>query len=246
MVEYVLNTIAFKDFLEKGGTQAELIDQTADAGFDAIEIRDEYLEGNDSELEDIKFAAQRKNIDVFYSVNDVIMDGNRVNESKLQGYIKKCRLLGASRLKMNMGIYSGKFLNMSAVIKMLGGIQMFIENNQTVSESNLADTCSFMKTLRKETKQISYCFDVANWIWLHENVDKAAENLKFATNYLHLKNVIETNGEYVVTSLNNGLLNCKRLIRKFSDIAYVGFEYPASLEVLERELAIVKEWLTEE
>lgn len=246
MAEYVLNTIAFKSFLEKGGTQAELINQTVDAGFNAIEIRDEYLKGNDSELEDIRLVAQQQNIDVFYSVNDVLMDGNYANENKLQNYIKKCRLLGASHLKMNMGNYLGKFLNLSAVIEILDGTQLFVENNQTISESNLADTYSFMKTISKETKQISYCFDVANWTWLHEDVNKAADVLGFSTNYLHLKNVTKANNEYKVTNLNDGLLNCKCLIKKFSDVAYVGFEYPASLEVLERELALVKKWIAEE
>ena len=45
MSTYVLNTIAFKNDLDNGVSQSKLVEKVEQLGFDAIEIRNEFLSG---------------------------------------------------------------------------------------------------------------------------------------------------------------------------------------------------------
>ncbi len=83
MSTYVLNTIAFKKDLDNGVSQSRLVEKVKQLGFDAIEIRNEFLNGSKNERLAIAKETQKLGLEVFYSVNDVLVTGDHLNNKAL-------------------------------------------------------------------------------------------------------------------------------------------------------------------
>ena len=91
---YILNTIAFKDQLDEGVSQADLVSKAKNSGFNFVEIRNEFLDGSTAELEKIKQAADSVAIGVYYSVNDPLIKKGQVNPD-IDRYISEMKALGS-------------------------------------------------------------------------------------------------------------------------------------------------------
>lgn len=245
MKNYLLNTIAFNDYLQQGISQVQLVEKTAQLGFDTIEIRNEFLQNPQSELSMIAQKAQILGLKTSYSVNDVLITSEGINP-KLMGYIAEMKLLKAKKLKLNIGAFqSFDFKNwLSALVKLLdGSFELVVENNQTFSESNLALTCEFFEIIKQAQVNITYCFDIANWYWLEVTPSQAAKKLTKQTTYLHLKNVVNTKSGPTTVSLfdTKGEIDVLDLLKQFPNVNDYGLEYFASMTTLQEDLKKLKE-----
>ncbi|WAE46286.1 hypothetical protein OUY26_12330 (plasmid) [Levilactobacillus brevis] len=245
--EFILNTIAFKNDLDDGVSQANFVNIVAKLGFDAIEIRNEFLFGNNEELDKISQNANAAGLDVYYSVNDVLIKQGRVND-QLTKYKDEMKRLSAKHLKLNIGdISSMNFALINQQLKSFlnGKFDLVLENNQTIADSNLTNTEAFFKELDNSLyHQIYYCFDIANWKWLHENIDSATKILSGYTKYLHLKNVVGNSDHYTVTSLDEGSLDWRSLINQFRNVDQYGIEYTGQTKTIKSDLEAIKKTLT--
>ncbi|MCP0887480.1 hypothetical protein LB941_09035 [Ligilactobacillus sp. WILCCON 0076] len=240
-MEFILNTIAFKDCLDSGTSQAELVESVASLGFDAIEIRNEFLSGDPSELSKIAFNAQKAHLNVYYSINDTLFSSGKLNQN-LPRYIEELKLLGSKHLKINIGSLpsSSKFNLKNELAPYINDIEINVENNQSYADSNLNTTTTFLKLVENEKIQnVNYCFDIANWKWLDTSVYDAITSLKDVTNYLHLKNVTD---DLQVTSLEQGNLDWRKILTKFNTekITKVALEYANDQEHLASDLQLLQ------
>lgn len=71
MTHFILNTIALVDKLNSGYSQSQLTPLAHDIGFNAIELRDEFLQETD--IFNVVQKAQKYNIEVYSSVNEPII-----------------------------------------------------------------------------------------------------------------------------------------------------------------------------
>ncbi|WP_260147049.1 sugar phosphate isomerase/epimerase family protein [Lentilactobacillus buchneri] len=239
---YVLNTIAFKNWLDDGASQADLVLKTKNLGFNFVEIRNEFLDGNSAELAKIKASADSAGIGVYYSVNDPLIKDGKVN-TDIDRYISEMKVLGSSHLKMNIGnmdnISSSFADDLKEKISTNSELEFNVENNQTLEESKLENIVAFFKLVDKSKLPIGFCFDTANWYWTESEPNKAAEQLASVTKYLHLKNKSGTGNSKSVTSLDKGEIDIKPLISKFNVNEY-GFEYAAPFVEIEHDLNEIK------
>lgn len=242
-MEYILNTIAFADQLLNGDSQLSIIPNVAKLGFDAVEIRNEFLGSDKSELSSIKKEADKYSLDVLYSVNDVLIKDGQLNE-KFTSYVEEMSLLGSNQLKINIGsLEKVNFKELQESLKKVldGTFELNLENNQTLSESSLEVTNSFFEFVDDSNLPgIGYCFDIANWAWLDATPEEAANSLAKRTNYLHLKNFIHDDGKLSVVSLDKGELDWKNLISKFSKVKEVGLEYSGLTDEINKDLISVR------
>lgn len=246
--KYILNTIAFKSQLDKHVPQYEFVKSVKDAGFDAIEIRNEFLSGKDSELREIASRAKQSGLDVYYSINDTLIDGDRVT-ANFEKYVHEMHLLGSSKFKMNIGDLTqmtSSRLEKGLENKIPEGASLRLENNQTVADSSLDTTRAFFQLVHATNLHgIEYCFDIANWDWLGEDANVAADSLMPETTYLHLKNVELVHGVRRVVPLEQGMIDWRPLLRRFINAHDFGFEYEGSMEVISSELKKLKSQLSD-
>ncbi|AXX65510.1 sugar phosphate isomerase/epimerase [Bombilactobacillus bombi] len=238
---FIINTAAFKTPDCQSLNQLSKISEAKQLGYSAIEIRNELLTGDNQELIAIATKAKELNIEVYFSVGDVLFSNNELNP-KLSRYIEQMHLLDSRNLKINLGIFDST--NQNNLVEQLSQIidnsySIYIENNQTPIESDLQQTIEFFRIIPK-TFNISYCFDIANWEWLNTNVYNAAKELAPVTRYVHLKNISDKNGKKEVTSLSQGILDWQRLIQILNMTDKFGFEYYAEPDILKSDLALVK------
>ena len=242
MTTYILNTIAFKPQLATKG-QKEMIDLAKMLGFDAVEIRNEFLQGETTELAQIADQAKNAKLALYYSVNDTLFVAGKLNP-KFPRYLNEMRTLKAKHIKLNLGAFG----NLTAVelAELLapfldGSFELRLENDQTKANSDLAKTTEFFALITKvQLAHISYCFDIANWSWLDVSVKKAISELNLVTQYLHLKNFKRTANGLVVTGLEAGELDWRALVAQFEAVSELGFEYESDLATLANELNLVK------
>lgn len=246
MNTFVLNTIAFKEQLDRGISQLELVSPTATLGFDAIEIRQEYLRDDQQELKKIADLSSAKGLAVYLSINDNIIVDGEIN-LQLPKYLQMMDSLGSNHLKMNIGPLTA--VNPSTFItelkaKLPVSCNLTVENNQTLADSKLSVTRDFFKMLAgSKIDNLHYCFDIANWSWLDATADEAAVDLVPVTTYLHLKNVDQQDGQLTVTSLEEGRLDWRELIDSFNNVTEYGFEYAGNITTLKNDLSLVKKYL---
>jgi len=243
--EFILNTIAFAEQLQSGVSQLEVIPAVTRMGFQAVEIRNEFLAGNVEELHQIRDEAQKNKLNVYYSVNDSLFINQGINR-KLTQYIAEMHELGADHLKLNFGQVSE--FNDELVSKLSeyldGSFELNVENNQTASESKLIDIAKFFKVVQNLKIDIGFCFDSANWYWTGSTPEEAAVQLASVTRYLHLKNKRGSDEKLSVTPLIEGDIDWKKLVKSFPDVREVALEYAGTQDEVQQGLqAIKKEYL---
>lgn len=239
MTHFILNTIALVDKLNSGYSQSQLIPLAHDMGFNAIELRDEFLQETD--IFNVVQQAQKYNIEVYYSVNEPLIKDGHFNQHFFD-HLKVSQKLHSKHLKMNIG----SLKNFDAVFpqdfsKVIAQDVFFtVENNQSQVDSNLNNTLHFFEIINNQRMPITFCFDTANWLWLDTNPITAIEKLASNVSYLHLKNVSNESGVLATTqSLENGAISIPSIISKCTVQDY-GFEYQSNIDQLTQDLQVIK------
>ncbi|MCC9939702.1 AP endonuclease, partial [Streptococcus agalactiae] len=144
------NSIVFKKQLDKGFTQVQLIKLVKDLGFSRFEIRQELLQDPDRELPALKAEADFYDINLYYSANEDLIKGGKVNPYLNKG-LKEASQLGAPFIKLNVGQtrnLSKEELEPLKEILKSQTIGIKVENNQDPKAATV-ENCQYFMTLVK-------------------------------------------------------------------------------------------------
>lgn len=240
MKKVYLNTIIA---LAEGLTQSEFTDflLTQEIAVDGIEYRYEmFSEDNKKrQSECLKFleTGKLKSWDLLLSIPDSLFVSEGLSP-KLEYYLQEASLLGAQRIKMNIGQLSGiSKTSPKELTDLLTRYQMDlnIENDQTEANGTFQVVSEAITLIRETGLPISYTFDAGNYAVLKEDARQAFTVLKEATSIFHVKNIDE---EGQATLLNKGKMNWQYFLEL--DVPYV-LEYPMAMSEIENELNMFKE-----
>lgn len=239
MARSILNTIALVDKLNSGYSQSQLIPLAHDMGFDAIELRDEFLQ--EADIPNIVQLAEQFNTEVYYSVNEPLIKDGHFNQHFFN-QLKLSQELHTKHLKMNIGslanfdnVFPREFSDAVTT-----DIALTVENNQSSEDSNLNNTLHFFEIINSQKMPITFCFDTANWLWVNTDPMTAIEKLAPNVSYLHLKNASNKSDILSTTqSLESGAVDIPSIISKCSVQDY-GFEYQSTVEQLTQDLVKIK------
>ena len=217
--ELIINTIAFKEELDRGVKQEDLLESVKNLGLSRVEIRREFLRDIDIELKNIRKKADLLGLSLFYSVNEDFVIGDRVNP-KLKTLRQEAELLGAPFIKLNTGDASQ--ISVASLAELAPSFQssvgLKLENNQDPLYASIKNCRLMMNKVSAADLPIAFVFDLGNWAWLGED-------------YRHV------NGQVEIASLFEGELDAPSLMKRFSHVRYLALEYPTSLENLEADIA---------
>lgn len=232
----VFNTLVFQAKINSGLKQVELFDDILSLGFKNIEPRREYFVDIDKEIPEMRKAAESKNIKLFYSVPDYIfLDDGELNP-KIFEYFEEAKRLNVANVKMSIGNYRH-----FSQLKQLNFI-----NDQTQQSGTINKINKFLQDAKQAKLNIGYTFDLGNFRYVQESEVDAAETLGSYVTYIHLKNLAEQDGNFIVTSLDKGIIDWRSVVEKLPTELPIGLEYPSSdvdevlrdkqsIEVLENE-----------
>jgi len=240
MTRIGINTIAYYDRITQGTKQVELLPEIKTLGFDQVEIRREFLNETNlpSELKEIKLAAKKNNLTLFYSINDEFFKQGKFNQ-QINNYVEEAELLGAERIKLNFGSepnYDSSDLHKELDKLGQNPIKINIENNQTKEHCNLQEIVTFFEFCYQQNYRFKFCFDLANWAWTGTLVADAVRELSSYTDYVHLKNYTVENDQLIVTSLNRGELPWQTILELFAKNIDLTLEYNGTKEMIKEDL----------
>ncbi|MGT2933752.1 sugar phosphate isomerase/epimerase family protein [Streptococcus catagoni] len=232
--DLIINSIVFKEDLEAGLSQVDLLEQVQAMGFNRFEVRREFLGDIPQELGVLKAKANQLDIALFYSVNEDLLVDGRLNPS-IDALLQEAQVLQAPFLKVNIGD-ANRLLpqTLSSLEKVLPpGMPLLVENNQDPVGASLANCVRFMTLAQQTNLPIGFVFDTANWAFVGESIVQAAKQLTAFTSYLHCKNYLQV-GEVLSTSnaLFEGEIDIIQLLQQFPNVPYLALEYATSKEQL--------------
>lgn len=234
---WILNSIVFKEQLDKGIKQADLVSQVSDLGLNRFEVRREFLKDLSSELKAIKTQADLYGIELFYSVNEDFLYEGKPNPL-IKTLMEEANILGAPFIKINVGDARGVTVSdLSEVADWLtSGIGIRLENNQDPYNAKIENCLKVMDLVKEAQLPISFVFDTANWVFVGDDVEQAVQALAHDTTYLHIKNYKDSKNQLEITTFFEGDLNLLQLLEEFPNVAYVALEYPATFSELSYDL----------
>lgn len=221
------NLLLLADEWQSGKSQAELIPELIDLGFDTIEIRREYFRDIATEIPDVAKLAQDRDVTLYYSVPDEIFVAGRIN-SKLQGYLDEGRRLGVEKIKWNTGDFANFTGNLAAALQPLvdQGIEVNIENDQTQVSGTLAAVEKFLTAVTAAHIDLGYVYDLGNWPFVGEDPVAAAKVLAPYVRYIHVKDDVTSGVKPVTVPLDAGDLPWREILNILPQNVPVAIEYP--------------------
>lgn len=221
----VLNFLVYADRVADGTLQNDLLQEIAELGFSAVEIRREYFSDIEKEIPLIKSEAERLNLTLFYSVPDEVYVDGELNVN-LEKYLLEASAMGVKYIKWNTGDFTGE-LHVEGLKKLLSkGIAISVENDQTQTSGRVAPIERFLKALKKEGLNIGYVYDLGNWRFVGEDEVEAAERLKDYVRYIHVKDVTYVDNKPLAAGLNHGEIDWQEILRMLPKKIPVAIEYP--------------------
>lgn len=231
----ILNTIVFKDQLDRGVKQKALLQQAKEIGVSNVEIRREYITDSFAELLEIYTESKKLHIDLFYSINDDLILQGKVNQL-LSQYISEALMLEAKILKLNVGNVPDLAVLKEIPQKMPADLTLMVENNQIKGNGSLNNIETVVQTLAQWEIPIQLVFDTANWAWVGDDPYVAAAKLSPYTGYLHLKNFELANGGLQTSGLFEGELNINQILSFFPTTTLMALEYPEDHVRLKKDI----------
>lgn len=228
--ELVFNTLVAQTQIESGLTQLELFDYIVDLGFNSIEVRREYFKNIDSEIAEIAGFSIKQNIEILYSVPDVIFLENGEINPNISRYFAEANKLRATHVKMTIGNYqnSAQLQNLSLINHQT--FTFTVENDQTMQSGTIHNILNFLTEAKQAEIKIGYTYDLGNFKYVGENEITGAEKLKDYVSYIHLKNVAQVEGGLQATSLEQGEIDWRKVMSLLPKDVPVALEYPSNVK----------------
>lgn len=233
----VINTLVFLNDLKSGVPQSKILDKLIEIGIQNIEVRREYIKDFNKELIDIKEKANNNNITIFYSVPEVLFKEGKLRKVAIEEYFNEALKMNCHYIKMNIGQVNELSKEDSDTISELCKkylVKLTVENDQTEENGRCDKIYNFLSLNKKLGGDISFTFDVGNWIFQDEDPIRNAEILKNFVTYIHLKNVDDKRKN---TLINEGKLDLEKILEILPKNLPMALEYPCtSIEEVQGEI----------
>ncbi|MGH1829861.1 TIM barrel protein [Enterococcus gilvus] len=223
----VLNFLVFSDKVESGVLQSDLLQESADLGFQQVEVRREYFKDLENEIPVIQSEAQRLGLTLFYSVPDDIYVNGALNP-KLMAYLKEAKQMGVKHIKWNIGDFDGELHEPELKALVDEGIEISIENDQTQTSGTIKAIDAYMKAVTNAGIAIGYVYDLGNWRFVGENEVRAAETLRNYVHYIHVKDVRYKGHQPQAVGLDHGEIDWRNVLKQLPQNVPVAIEYPTT------------------
>ncbi len=235
--DLVINTLVFIDDLKNGQLQSEILDKIIKIGIQNIEVRREYIKDFSKELVDIREVANKNNITLFYSVPETLFKEGKLRKLDIEQYFNEAYKMNCNYIKMNIGQVNELSKEDTDIISELCNkysVYLTVENDQTEENGRCDKIYNFLSLNRKLGGNISFTFDVGNWIFQEEDPIKNAERLKEFVTYIHLKNVDDNKGNSLI---DKGILDLEKILEILPKGLPMALEYPcASIDEVQGEI----------
>lgn len=228
----VINTLVFLEQMKEGVKQCCLFKDMYDLGIKNIEVRREFIKDFDKEIEEIKEAAKKYQITLFYSVPENIYEDQILQLQKIEQYFKEAQGMGCNNIKMTIGDYGE--VNKKDALELnklcdIYQINLRIENDQTQENGTLHKIKEFITSYKNLGGEIGVTFDVGNWLWQGEDPAENALSLKEYVTYIHLKDVEKEKPPRTVL-LGEGDIDYQNVLKILRKDIPVALEYPCGQE----------------
>jgi sugar phosphate isomerase/epimerase len=231
MQNVIIPINAFDRFevLKKG--QVSFIRLIAESGAFGIEIRRELLSEQDPPLNRIRQEIEQYQLFTVYSAPiELWKKDHGLNEKELNEIFQEGKELGAKWIKVSLGHFQKSKSNLNELNTFLNqhqGIQLFVENDQTLHGGNINQLTSFFESASEQDTPVQMTFDVGNWYYSGQDVDKAVSTLVPYVHYLHLKQVEDDNGEFITVPLKkDGSHSWEKVMNRFPAEMMRALEFP--------------------
>ncbi|MBV7507860.1 hypothetical protein KW850_21760 [Bacillus sp. sid0103] len=217
------------EVLKKG--QTSFIRLIAESGAFGIEVRRELLSEQDLPLNNIKQEIENHQLFTVYSAPiELWKEDHHLNEKKLKEIFQEGKELGAKWIKVSLGHYqSGQsdLIELNTFLKQHQGMQLFVENDQTLYGGNINQLTSFFESASEQDTPVKMTFDAGNWYYTGQDVDVAVSKLAPYVQYLHLKQVEDDNGEFITVPLiKDGSRSWEKVMKSFPAEMMKALEFP--------------------
>lgn len=233
----VINTLVLLEDLKSGVPQSLIIDKVNDIGIKNVEIRREFIKNFDEEVLNIREKANKYNMRIFYSVPELLFKANKLRVKEIEGYFNEAYNMSSHNIKMIIGEIdelTEEDVNIINDLCEKYAIKLTVENDQTPENGRAEKIYSFLKRNKELGGNISFTFDVGNWIFQDEDPIKNAERLKEFVTYVHLKNATEDRKN---TLIDKGILNIEKILINLPNNLPMALEYPCgSIEEINSEI----------
>jgi len=215
------------------------------AGADGVEVRGELLNDAATELPAIADAMHSEGATLVYSSPEGLWaaDG-ALDTAALDRALACARTLGAARLKMSIGGFAPASLSTWPRLAQAlrdGGIELVIENDQTVQAGTLAPLQHFFAAAEAAGLPLGMTFDMGNWHWVGECPLQCADRLGARVRYVHCKGVQRQPQRWVAVPLADSAAPWRAILRAMPAGMPWAIEYPLAGDdlpaVTRREIA---------
>lgn len=234
--QIVINTLVFHQELQSGVPQSVMMDWIHQLGLKSIEVRREYIKDFENELSDIKNKSLSYGMNVFYSIPDVLYENHLLKIQDFELYCQEAKEMNCRSIKLNIGNFDRIIKNDLKAITSLSekyDVVVRVENDQTEDNGRSVKINNFLSLVKKQGGNISFTFDIGNWLFQNEDPVENAKLLYPFVTYIHVKD-IDASKKTVL--LNEGIIDWKLILSILPDNVPVAIEYP----ILNKE-AIVSE-----
>lgn len=222
----VINTLVFIEDLKAGVPQSSIMDIINELGIKSVEIRREFIKDFSKEILDIREKSKTYKMRVFYSVPEWIYKEGKVRFKDIETYFKEAYEMNCSNIKMNIGEVKEVSKEDIEKLNRLSekyNVKITVENDQTAENGRAEKIYNFLNKVRELKGNISFTFDVANWVFQEEDPIKNAKLLKEFVTYIHVKNIGKKRNNVL---LDEGLLDLEKILSDLPQNLPMALEYP--------------------
>jgi sugar phosphate isomerase/epimerase len=200
------------------------------AGADGVEVRGELLNDAAAELSRIAQAVRAGGARVVYSSPEGLWaaDG-ALDAAALQRGLAAARMLAAPRLKMAIGGFGASsaagFAQLAGLLEGRG-VELVIENDQTVAAGTLGTLEAFFAAAQASGLPLGMTFDMGNWHWTGECALAAARACAARVRYVHCKGVQRQPHKWVAVPLADSAAPWRAVLRALPRGLPWAIEYP--------------------
>lgn len=200
------------------------------AGADGVEVRGELVVEGGRELPAIAEAVRAHRAAIVYSSPEGLWSPQgALDAAALERALDAARVLGAPRLKMSIGDFgSASPASLPQLARALDGcgIELVIENDQTVAAGSLAALDAFFRAAQESGLPLGMTFDTGNWHWTGECPLQAAQTCAPRVRYVHCKGVQRLPAKWVAVPLADSAAPWRAVLRRLPRGLPWAIEYP--------------------
>jgi len=224
----VVVTAAFgTDAVHQAGGQQYFIPIIAQAGADGVEIRRELLsQSSNEELRKLRQLIEDNNLFSYYSVPEFLFTAPGVLNPRLDEFQQEAIALNARAIKFALGAGAG-VSSRETLSEPLSHctLPIMIENDQTAT-GKIQPMLDYFKHIAPLPSVQGMTFDMANWLWVNESPQVAAQQLAEYVCYCHVKAAHKVDDSWHAVSLDHSDGEWRTLLSMMPEGVPLGIEFP--------------------